>query len=96
MLDNLLLCTYRHFPTEQSETGSPTTATRLWARVNAVFSSLGFEKKPKSTSFPTASGKILTHGLCVRTVLRNTARNCLPVERSCEMQHKSFVFGKLI
>jgi len=73
------LHTNLHLPTEHNETGSPTTATKLCALVKAVFRSLGLEKNPKSTSLPTASGKILTQGLKLLTVDRNTTLNCLPV-----------------
>lgn len=35
-----------HLPIEQSATGSPTTATKLWALVMAVFRSFEFDKNP--------------------------------------------------
>ena len=65
----------RHFPIEQRATGSPTTATRLWARVMAVFNNLALDKNPKSVS---ASSLCRTHVFRVRTVDKNMALNCLP------------------
>lgn len=62
---------------EQSATGSPTTATRLWARVMAVFSSFQFERNPKSSSLAGFNAEP-RQVLRVRTVLRKIARNCLP------------------
>uniref|UniRef100_A0A8W7Q215 Uncharacterized protein n=1 Tax=Anopheles coluzzii TaxID=1518534 RepID=A0A8W7Q215_ANOCL len=61
--------TFRQRPIEQSATGSPTTATRLWARVIASTSSL---------LVPAPSLAFALHVRLVRTVDRKIARNCLP------------------
>lgn len=80
IVKNENISNHLHLPTEHKDTGSPTTATRDCALVKAVFNNFGLEKNPKSTSFPTASGRILTHGRKVRTVERKTALNCFPIE----------------
>uniref|UniRef100_A0A182V990 Secreted protein n=1 Tax=Anopheles merus TaxID=30066 RepID=A0A182V990_ANOME len=58
--------TFRQRPIEQSATGSPTTATRLWARSTS------------SLLVPAPSLAFALHVRLVRTVDRKIARNCLP------------------
>ena len=68
--------THLHFPTRHNETGSPTTTTKDSARVMAVFSSLMFERKPRSSFSEAAS---FVQVCLVRTVLSIMTRNCFPV-----------------
>lgn len=69
---------YLHFPIEHIDTGSPTTATKDWALVIAVFKSLALDRKPWSKSI---SDFDLDSQVClVLTALKNITRNCFPIQ----------------
>ena len=87
----------RHFPTEQRAKGSPTTATRLWARVMAVLSSFSLDRNPKSkleevAALPEFSSCAAMQDLLVRTVDRKMTRNCLPCTLSTLSTETPFKF----
>ena len=75
-------------PTVLKENGSPTTAMSDWARVRAVLSNFGSDRKYKygfPISFPSFSLDALL-GWEVRTVLTKRALNCLPVNQEARIR----------